>query len=392
MRKGLIWCVLLLVVACGRDDARFTLEGRLGSAEEGEMVCLCYPTKRGDTWYEEVDTTHVESGTFSFEGVVADVVPAYLHFENMDFAKIYIEPSRITFSAERDALYDYTLQGLSIDDEIAEYKETFGGYDGVIYELLHQVQLKNRAWAAAFESGAENVDELWTEFYALVLEHHAIAARWPVLAEEFVRTHPDYTIVPNIVAGLVEYGEVESLYENLSEGQRGGAMGELLVIKRNIGRTCGGEVGGSALDFALEEARGGVVRLSECYARGFVLLDFWASWCRPCIGEIPRVKELNKRLGDELQILSVSVDQDDAQWREAIEQYDLDAWPQLRVSRPDAADSYYFREQADLSLAYGVEEIPCFMLVDTDGVIVGRWAHLTNEVITEIEARVRGAL
>ena len=123
--------------------------------------------------------------------------------------------------------------------------------------------------------------------------------------------------MPNIVAGLVEYGEVESLYENLSEGQRGGAMGELLVIKRNIGRTCGGEVGGSALDFALEEAHGGVVRLSECYARGFVLLDFWASWCRPCIGEIPRVKELNERLDDELQILSVSVDQDDAQWREA---------------------------------------------------------------------------
>lgn len=392
MRKGLIWCVLLLVVACGRDDARFTLEGRLGSAEEGEMVCLCYPIKRGDTWYEEVDTAYVESGTFSFEGVVADVVPAYLHFENMDFAKIYIEPSRITFSAERDALYDYTLQGLSIDEEVARLNATFAEFDMKQYEILHQLQRKNEAWVAASESGAEGVDELWAEFYALVLEHRAHAARWPKMAEEFVREHPDYTIVPNVVAGLVEYGEVEALYENLSESQRCSAMGELLAIKRDIAQTCGGRVGGRALDFALEEVRGGVVRLSECYARGFVLLDFWASWCRPCIGEIPRVKELNERLGDRLQILSVSVDSDETKWREAVEQYGLDAWPQLRVYRPDDADSYYFREQADLSLAYGVEEIPCFMLVNADGVIVERWSHLTNDVVAEIETLVRGAL
>lgn len=392
MRKSLIWCALLLGVACGRDDARFTLEGRLGGAEEGEMVCLSYPMKRGDTWYEQVDTAYVENGSFSFEGVVEDVVPAYLHFENMDYAKIYIEPSCITFSAERDALYDYTLQGLSIGDEIAEYNVAFGGYDKVIYELLHQVQQKNKEWVAAYDSGAENVDELWAEFYALVLEHHAIAARWPELAEEFVRTHPDYKIVPNIIAGLVEYGEVEALYDNLSDVQRDSAMGELLAIKRDIAQTCGGSVGGRALDFALEEVRGGVVRLSECYARGFVLLDFWASWCRPCIGEIPRVKELNEMFGEGLQIISVSVDHDETEWREAVEQYDLDAWPQLRVSRPNDADSYYFPEQADLSLAYGVEEIPCFMLVDTEGMIVGRWTHLTNEVIAEIEARGLGAL
>lgn len=38
-----------------------------------------------------------------------------------------------------------------------------------------------------------------------------------------------------------------------------------------------------------------------------------------------------------------------------------------------------------MSLAYGVEQIPCFVLIDKNGTIAGRWSHLTPDSIKEIE-------
>lgn len=389
MRKILLLSALLVAVACDSSDARFSLEGAIRNAQEGEMICLSYPVKRDGIWREQIDTAYVEGGKFSFEGDVSDVVPAYISFENMDGARIYIEPARIAFSAERNMLYDYELRGLSVDDELRAYNDAFGGYNKAIYEILSRAQQKNQEWAKAYDAGMENVDELWAEFYAIVVEHHAMAAEWPAMAREFIAAHPDFEIVPNLIAEMTLDGSdvaVEQLYANLTAAQRESAMGELLSIRREIAQLRGGEVGSRALNFALEAIDGGVVRLSECYADGYVLLDFWASWCRPCIAEIPAVRDLHKKYGDVLQILSISVDEDKTQWHEAVAQHNLSEWPQLRAKLSDDVDSYYFREQADISLAYGVELIPCFLLVDRQGVIVGRWSHLTDDAVDEIVA------
>lgn len=389
MRKILLLSALLVAVACDSSDARFSLEGAIRNAQEGEMICLSYPVKRDGIWREQIDTAYVEGGKFSFEGDVSDVVPAYISFENMDGARIYIEPARIAFSAERNMLYDYELRGLSVDDELRAYNDAFGGYNKAIYEILSRAQQKNQEWAKAYDAGMENVDELWAEFYAIVVEHHAMAAEWPAMAREFIAAHPDFEIVPNLIAEMTLDGSdvaVEQLYANLTAAQRESAMGELLSIRREIAQLRGGEVGSRALNFALEAIDGGVVRLSECYTDGYVLLDFWASWCRPCIAEIPAVRDLHKKYGDVLQILSISVDEDKTQWHEAVAQHNLSEWPQLRAKLSDDVDSYYFREQADISLAYGVELIPCFLLVDRQGVIVGRWSHLTDDAVDEIVA------
>ena len=92
----------------------------------------------------------------------------------------------------------------------------------------------------------------------------------------------------------------------------------------------------------------------------YVLLDFWASWCGPCRRYIPVLKELYASQPEgRLQILSCSVDQDEAAWREAIEKEQM-AWPQMRQ---DAE-----HECADL---YEVAFIPHTVLIDREGKIVG---------------------
>lgn len=86
-----------------------------------------------------------------------------------------------------------------------------------------------------------------------------------------------------------------------------------------------------------------------------VLIDFWATWCGPCNEELPHVKKIVKEFADEpLVILSVSWDSDDAKWRQFIQKNEM-TWMQYR----DADHA--------LSNAFGVNAIPHYFVIDTDG-------------------------
>jgi thioredoxin-like negative regulator of GroEL len=104
-----------------------------------------------------------------------------------------------------------------------------------------------------------------------------------------------------------------------------------------------------------------------------VLIDFWATWCGPCNEELPHVKKIAKEFaGEPLVILSVSWDSDDAKWRQFIQKNEM-TWMQYR----DANHT--------LSTAFGVQSIPHYFVIDTDG-------GLTTEMVgsgSNVEGRLK---
>lgn len=387
MKRVLILTVIALLVSCN-SSSDFRLTGTIANAEDGEMICLSYLVRRGDIWYKQCDTAYLDNGKFQFRGCVDGVVPAEITFRNLDCAQLYLEPSRLKFRAERSALYDYTLSGLSIGDDLKQYRQAFAEYDKEVYEKNHEVLLKNSEWLAATEAGLDSADDLLAQFYEMVAEHRAMNNRWQKMAIEFVKSHPNSAIVPNIIDRLISLGcdeqTIEPLINALTVDQQQGTLGSLMAVRHEISKLNGGKVGSKALDFTLSTINGDSVTLSEYYQKGYVLLDFWASWCVPCIYEIPKLREIHKLYGDKLQILSISADEDIVEWREAVSQHDLTQWQQLIAQRASDADNYYFPEQVDITLAYDIELIPCFILIDRNGNIVGRWSHITPETKAEI--------
>lgn len=385
---------IAMFVACNSGKG-FIVEGTVANADDGEIVCLTYPVERDGIWYQQRDTAYVDGGRFRFEGEVDGVVSAEISFQNMDFAQLFLAQSDIKFSADRSKLYDYSLSGLSVDDDLLGYRRAFAEYDKAVYEKNHEAMCKNEEWVAATAAGLASANDLWNEFYAIVMEHHAISATWSELAIKFVKSHPNNALVPHIIDELIKRGcdeqTVDSLINALSEEQRNSTLGQLMAIRSEISQPNCGHVGSKASNFTLNSIDGSCVTLSESYAKGYVLLDFWASWCRPCIDEIPKVRELHREYGDRLQLLSISVDSDISQWRDAVTQHRLTEWPQLIIDDLENTKNYYFAEQTDLSRAYDIEQIPCFILVDNNGVIVGRWSHITPTTISEIE-RIIGSV
>lgn len=388
MKRFVIYILVIVsFIACNDNpNTQFVLECTITNAIQGEMVCLIYPVKREGIWYKQCDTTYINNSRCCFKGKVDDVVPASLVFANMDEVEIFIDHSNIEFRAERNMIYDYSISGLNIDEEIKEYNKLFSTLNKEIYEKQHLIQLKSEEYASAYANNADNAQTLALEFYNLIAEYQAITPEWSAMAVKFINSHPDYAISPNIIDRLAHSGYaksgIELLCKKLSDEQQQSTLGELMSIRCEIAKSDCGVVGNKTLDFTLNSVDGKTVTLSEHYAKGFVLIDFWASWCGPCIREIPELQKLHSQHKDRLQIISISVDESKEQWQDAIAKYELSQWYQLIANNNEEC---YFAEQANTALAYGVEQIPCFILIDTNGTIIGRWSHLTADVTKEIE-------
>ncbi len=103
-----------------------------------------------------------------------------------------------------------------------------------------------------------------------------------------------------------------------------------------------------------------------------VLLDFWATWCGPCRESLPEIQRIAQRFADQpLVVLSISSDKDEAAWKNFIRQNNM-TWTQYRDA--DGA----------LGRAFGVNAIPHYFSIDTDGVLqsvqMGSGANVEGEI------------
>lgn len=114
-----------------------------------------------------------------------------------------------------------------------------------------------------------------------------------------------------------------------------------------------------APDFKADLSDGRHISLQNVYLGSkLVLLDFWASWCGPCRGEIPHLKEAYEKYHSKgFEILSVSLDREREPWINAMDKFQMN-W----LNTWDADGKI-----ADL---YGVTTIPATFLIDREGRVI----------------------
>lgn len=119
--------------------------------------------------------------------------------------------------------------------------------------------------------------------------------------------------------------------------------------------------GSTYKDLTMNDPSGKQVKLSQWVGKGYVLVDFWASWCGPCRAEMPNVVESYKRYHSKgYKIVGVSFDQQKGAWTAAIEKLGM-TWPQMSDLKGWECAAHE---------VYGVNSIPSNVLIDPQGKIV----------------------
>ncbi len=118
-------------------------------------------------------------------------------------------------------------------------------------------------------------------------------------------------------------------------------------------------LGDMAPEFEAKRLNGSTFRLADYRGKKAVLIDFWATWCSPCIDEIPTIKRIAETYRDQgLEVVGVSLDHDEQALRDFVKEENLSYVQVFDKEKSDA-----------IAKSYGVWGIPSVFLVNKNGVI-----------------------
>ena len=170
-------------------------------------------------------------------------------------------------------------------------------------------------------------------------------------------TSPACIFFTNLLSTDKYYSYHQKLSKGLSHYSKNPLVAEYISKIKNIKKLAAGN---KAPEIALPNPEGKVVKLSSLRGN-YVLIDFWASWCRPCRAENPNnVKLYQKYHNKGFEIYGVSLDRDKDAWLKAIKNDNL-TWTQV-------SDLKFW--QSEGAKTYNVRSIPHTVLLDKDGRII----------------------
>ena len=333
----LMCCVPAVLMACAQNG--YVVTGSVEGASDGDVVYLSSVENGG---FVNLDSAVIRDGRFTFKGEQAVAVNRYIRSKEkvgntnrrlytdffLENGKIQVNitstggttagtPNNDAYQAARNEMYrrQQGLEKLSKDEQMKAFDEAFTG-------VMKEAATKNIKMP--------------------------VGIHFLKQAQNFMKTD-----------------ELDALLQQVPEELA--ADPAIVRMKEKVERKKKCEVGRPFVDFAMNDAEGKAVKLSDYAGRGkVVLIDFWASWCGPCCKAIPGLIDLYNQYKDKgFEVVGVSLDEKADAWKKAIER--------LNIPWVNMSDLKGWKSEG--SRAYAVSTIPYTVLIDADGKILAHNLH-----------------
>jgi len=293
----------------------------------------------------KIDSAIVDGGVAEMKGVVNVPVMAQLVLDGNRAGSFILEPGNTTVES--------STRAIKSDGTLNSQWETFSKNLGVIAKEFNEIYKSDKADKETLLKSIEAKYNATSDSMFAANRNNIIGYR--------LFLDKAYELTPS---------EFESQLVNYPDMGNYTRIKRLRTSKANEAATSEGNM---FKDFTIQNGDS-IQRLSDYVGKGnWTLVDFWASWCGPCIKEIETLKRLYaKHAGKDLDFLGVAVWDEPDNTRKAISKHQI-PWPVIINAQTIPTD------------IYGIAGIPCIILFDPQGNIVSRGKQ-GDELVNAVES------
>ncbi|MEP6584329.1 MAG: TlpA disulfide reductase family protein [Ginsengibacter sp.] len=343
MKKALILLVLIPALAFTQSKKKtdkqtgngFVITGNVTGFADGTTVSFL----NEQTNQPEKQTT-IENGKFVVKGKMSEPGFKGMVFgDQPPLVPLFIDNNNITITGSKNNIGELEVKGSPSHALYVEFSDALKPYDKVL------------------ASGGSIDDNASKE-----IEN---------ISADFVKKHRDSYVAPLAIIRMFQMTQkgtkADELYKLLPSEVKTSGLGQF--ANQQIEESKINPIGSTIKDFSQNDTTGKPVDISSLRGK-YVLLDFWASWCRPCRMENPNVVAAYKKYHDKnFTVLGISLDQAKPAWLNAIQMDGL-TWNHV-------SDLKGWNNQ--VAALFQVRSIPQNLLIDPNGKIVAK--NLRGEVL-----------
>ena len=348
-----IFCLASTVIflACSGNDNEFKIKGSV-DLKDGNMVYRVVADANQQPLI--IDSTTVVGGNFEMSGITESPEINFFSVQNVrgNFPFV-VESGDIRISLYKDSLMSSKALGTVSNEAFMKYKTETKVFINSMNDIGKDLQQANMTRDSLL---AVDLQDQYKDVQDQIKDYEV----------QFIKDNPDSYVSALILERFVmtkqmTNEEAKPMFDNLTPRIKGSKTGVKLEEALNTPKPPA-EVGQIAPDFEGPGPTGQLVKLQENLAK-ITIVDFWASWCRPCRVENPNlVKTYNKLKAKGLNVVGVSLDKSKASWVKAIEDDGLQ-WSHV---------SHLQHWNEPIAKAYQVRSIPATFILDQNGKILAK--------------------
>ena len=350
------------------DYDTYTISGTISEAKVDDKVVLSLFDPITQVKTEVSSATVDANGKYSieFEFTEPDLYRVDIYGKQNVMLVIGEGQSDITLDVAGKSKGDVKIMGSSDSELLLEYDK---------FRLESNARLVRPTYSAMQEASKSDDHEaeiVAVENYAHASEEHRVE----LLDFTEAEIGTSLALYGSMLrwTGDEEIGRLDRLVQNFKKVHPDLKITQIMEDKVDRFRSVA--VGSIAPAIELPNADDVTVKLEDLKGK-YTLIDFWASWCGPCLLQIPDLKEAyNSFHSSGFEIIGVSVDRNGDRWKKSIAKYDM-TWPQL-------SDLKGWGSVA--AAHYNVTFIPFNVLIDAEGKIIAKNLHskALNKKLTEL--------
>lgn len=329
------------------NDGKIQVIGKIENAPEGVVILSQFTDSRPKV----LDTLTLDSnGEFSYELAVEAPTFYELNLQGQKVVRLALFKDDVEVKYNFASPESLTIEGSEDTKEMMKIEKLMESYQADVNKL-------NEAYYEAMSNNnSEAIKKIQND--AMVLETNQ-AER----VKEMINSMGD-SFASLAAIGLLnpksDFQFIDQLIAKLNEKYPGTTS--ILKMKQQLDEMRALSVGQPAPEIELPNPDGTLVKLSDLRGK-YVLIDFWAAWCKPCRQENPNVVRLYNQYKDKgFEVFGVSLDRTKEDWVKAIADDGL-TWTQV-------SDLKYFNSIA--AELYQIDAIPATYMVGPDGNIIAK--------------------